>query len=525
MDGETVNVGGTNPTPTPGSAGVSSQVSGAAATVSNLAGATGGIDGGNLVQPDLDEELYKFKGDDTPLMQIALKAKRVKVTSPEVDHYMIDEPRTCVTTTAAVAKGTSNQFVVSLDGDDQQIPRPYGTLLAVGVDGYTEDGSKATPGKDLMLFVVGHDPTTGNPICRAVNGPKSTTDAEYCTTPAIPAGTKLILLGNALYETQKKVDPDLFVPQPTRVFLQKRGMNRIVSDYFDAVKKRIPFTKAIIAEAALTKFKCDTNRSLLAGRKGKIKVNTPEVGVQDIYFSEGVRYQVKKEIQHIGKWTYEEFIALAKMFFTGEDVPSSGLTLCGKNFLENIQCIDFSKHPEVKIDVKTNKFGWTVTAIHTVFGDIEFKREPTFDRLGWSNSAFLLSPDRLVRYVLAAEHSSSDRVEGEEATRESILTWDAIALKGSCHLWINGEDTTANDNVNEDAAHYLFYEGSTAPESPVDGGIYYLLSDCPGIAVTAVKGTLWRAKNTTTTTGEGASATTKTTTTWSEYEVGDVISV
>jgi len=113
--------------------------------------------------PTLTKNFYKFKGDDTPLMQIALKAKRVKVTSPEVDHYMIDEPRTCVTTTAAVAKGTSNQFVVSLDGDDQQIPRPYGTLLAVGVDGYTEDGSKATPGKGLMLFVVGHDPATANP--------------------------------------------------------------------------------------------------------------------------------------------------------------------------------------------------------------------------------------------------------------------------------------------------------------------------------------------------------------------------
>ena len=156
-----------------------------------------------------------------------------------------------------------------------------------------------------------------------------------------------------------------------------------------------------------------------------------------------------------------------------------------------------------------------------MFGDIEFKREPTFDRLGWSNSAFLLSPDRLVRYVLAAEHKSSDRVEGEEATRESILTWDAIALKGSCHLWINGENTSANDNVNEDAAHYLFYEGATAPESPVDGGIYYLLSDCPGIAANAVKGTLWQAKNTTS--GSGETAT--TTTTWSEYEVGDVITV
>ena len=76
MDGETVNVGGTNPTPTPGTAGVQSQVGGAATTVSNVAGATGGIGPGNLVQSDLDNELFKFKSDDTPLCSSCFTPKR-----------------------------------------------------------------------------------------------------------------------------------------------------------------------------------------------------------------------------------------------------------------------------------------------------------------------------------------------------------------------------------------------------------------------------------------------------------------
>ena len=201
MNGETVNVGGSYSTPTPGTAGVNSQVGGAAITVSNVAGATGGIDAGNLVERDIDQELFKFKSDDTPLMQLMLKAKKVKVTSPEVDHYMIDEPRSNVTTTTAVNAGSSQQFILPLLANDAAIPRPYGTLLAKGVDGYAEDGKTKTPGKDLMLFVTGHDPSTGNPIVRAVNGPKATTNDEYCTTPAIPAGTVLIILSNALYET------------------------------------------------------------------------------------------------------------------------------------------------------------------------------------------------------------------------------------------------------------------------------------------------------------------------------------
>lgn len=491
MDGETVQVGGKNPTPTPGTAGVASQVPGAPTTVSGVADATGGVGPGNLVQSDLDQELYKFKSDDTPLMQLMLKAKKVKVNSPEVEHYMIDEPRSSVTSTTKVTAGTAKQFILPLLSNDAEIPRPYGTLLAKGVDGYAEDGTTKTPGKDLMLFVTGHDPASGNPICRAVNGPKTNSTDEYCTTPEIPQGTTFIILSNALYETQKEVDPDLIVPQGQTVYLQKRGMNQIVSDYYEAQKKKIPFGKAVIAEAAITNFKVRGNRTLYAGRKGKFKVQTEKAGVQYVYCTEGVRYQVKKEIQHIGKWTIEEIIALAKMTFTGEDVPKSVIALAGKNFLENIQCIDYSKHPEIQISTKTNPVGWVVTNFHTVFGDIEFKHDPTLDRLKWSNSAFIVAPDRLVHYQYSAEHSSKDRMEGEEATRESMLVWDALALKGSCHIWINGE----GDSENTSATQIHLWDSAEAPESPVEGGVYYLLQDCPAINAEAVCGQMWQYKS------------------------------
>ena len=501
---EVVNVGGANPAPTPGSAGVQSQVAGAATTVSNVAGATGGIGAGNLVERDLDENLFHFKSDDTPLMQLMLRAKKVPVNSPEVDHYMIDEPRSSVVSTEAVSAGTAQQFILPMAANDASIPRPYGTLLVKGVDGYAEDGATVTPGKDLMLFVVGHDTATGNPIVRAVNGPKATKADEYCKTPAIPAGTTLVILSNALYETQKEVDPDLIVPQPTTVFLQKRGMNQIVSDYYEAQKKRIPFGKAVIAEAAITNFKVRGNRTLYAGRKGKMKVQTPKAGVQDVYFTEGVRYQVKKELQHTGKWTIEEIIALAKMVFTGEDVPKSVICLGGKNFLENIQCIDYSKHPEIQITTKTNPLGWVVTNFHTVFGDFELKHDPTLDRLKWSNSAFIVAPDRLVHYQYSAEHSSSERMEGEEATRESMLVWDALALKGSCHVWINGE----GESETSGAVHYHLWDSVDAPESPADGCVYYLLQDCQGISDEALTGQMWQYKGSA----------------WVEY-AGDVMSV
>lgn len=485
---EPVNLNGGNPAVTTGTAGVKSQVNGAAATASNLAAATGGIAGGNLVEPDIDQLLFQIKGDDTPLMQMMLLARKVKVESPVVEHYMFDEPRSRVVTIEAVAATNSQRAILPLGSGDQQIPRPYGTLLCKGVAGWTADGSKQDPNKELLLFVVDHDAATGNPIVYACNGPKTNTSDEYCTMPEIPAGTTIILLANALYETQKNVDPDLVIPQATQVYLQKRGMNQIVSDYFDSVKKRIPYSKALLAEAAITKFKTDGNRTLYAGQKSHFKVNTGKVGVQDIYTTEGVRYQVKKELRHIGKWTIEEFIALTKMVFTGEDVPKKVVCLSGKNFLENIQCMDYSKHPEIQISVDTNDYGWSVTKFHTVFGDIEFKHDPTLDRLGWANSALILAPDRLVHYQYSAEHTSKDRVDGEEATREALLVWDALALKGSCHIWVDGE---GNDEATN-ATTYILWESDEAPAEPIEGAVYYLVNDCPGIAKQAMAGQVWQ---------------------------------
>lgn len=473
-----------------GTSGRATQLPGQAATVSNAANATGGLAAGNFIESDIDDELFRFNSDDTPLMNLMLKAKRVKVSSPEVDHYMIDEPRSYVRVTETVRASSQMQTPLPLDANDQTLPRPYSTLLVKGVSGYDAEGRFVTPGKDLMLFVTGYDPTTNNPIVRAVNGPRTNPADDVCTIPSIPKGATCVLLANSLYETQKEVDPDLIVPMPTKIYLQKRGMNQVVSDYFDSQRKRIPFSKAIIAEQAISNFKVRGNRTLWAGRGGKFKVNIPKMGMQNVYCTEGLRWQFKRELQHEGKWTVERVIALAKMFFTGEDVPKTAMLLAGKNLLEQIQCIDFSGHPEIQITTKTNAIGWTVTNFHTVFGDIEIKREPTLDRLGWSNSGAMIGEDRLVHYIYSAEHSFSDRVEGEEATRNGILIWDALALKGACHIWIDGE----GGDEGRTEFSFKIWERTTAPENPKSEDIYYLTCDCPGIDESARCGQLWQVK-------------------------------
>ena len=491
QENESVPVATGNATLTEGTAGLQDIVAGQAATVSAAADASGGLTAGNFIDTDVDRELLAFNAEDTPLMNLMLRAKRVNVNSPEVDHYMIDEAKSCVYTTSPCGGGTRAYTVLPLNESDGNALRPYTTLLVKGVDGYDAEGKNKTPGRDLMLFVTGQDSNTGSPVVRAVNGKKTTPEDEFGQIPSIPTGTKVIILANSLYETQKEVDPDLILPQPTRIYLQKRGMNQVVSDYFESQRKRMPFSHAVIAEQAIANFKVRGNRTLWAGRAGKFKVNVPKMGMQYVYTTEGLRWQFRRELEEPGTWTVDKIIAMAKMFFTGEDVPKSALLLAGKNLLEAIQKIDYTRHPEIQISPKVNSVGWTVTNFHTVFGDIEIKREPTLDRLGWSNSGALIGDNRLVHYVYSEEHAFEDRVEGEEATRNGLLIWDALALKGTCHLWINGEGRDA-DTGN---SIIKLWDKDTAPtaEEVKDGMVIYLTMDCPGISILAKSGQLWKA--------------------------------
>ncbi len=482
-----------NQTPTTGTTGLQTQLPGVSALVSELAAADGGIDAGHFVEPDVDEELLRFNPDDTPLMNLMLRAKKVMVKSPEVVHYVADDQRHSVTTTEAIAESSAQQTTLPLAANDQNMLRAYTTLLVQGVDGYDDTGAAVVAGKPLMLFVTGQDTTTGLPVVRAVNGPKANPTDEVCTIPAIPVGTTMVILSNALYETQKEVEPDLFLPQPTTIYLQKRGMNQVVSDYFDSQRKQIPFSKAILAEQAIQNYKVRANRSLWAGRKGKFSVQT-KIGMQTIYSTEGIRWQFRRKLAAPQKWTVEKIIALAKMFFTGEDVPKTAILLAGKNLLESIQCVDYSQHPEVQVTAKTNTAGWLVTNFHTVFGDIEIKREPTLDRLGWSNSGALLGENRLVHYQRVAEHSYSERVEGEEATRTGILSWDALALKGTCHIWIDGESDGTVEAGMTNLTTWTSASGA-APEGSdlIAGMVYYMMQRTTlGTGLTAPAGTLWQ---------------------------------
>lgn len=266
-------------TPSAGSAGLQTQLGGAPTTVSGVENASGGM--GELVMPEVDKRIFMFERDQNSLMQLMLMAKSVNVHSMEVKHYAIDQG-TPIVTVASV-----NGNTITLVNADQKKVRAYDTLMVKGVKGYDFiGGTNVKSRRPLQLFVksVNNDDTI---TCIATNGVKQAATDQYGSLPTatsptasntniIAAGTKLVRMANAMYETQKWVDPNTVIPSPDDLYLQKRGMTSIVSKYLADQNMEIPYDEAVKAEAQLREFKAAGNRTLLISQQNKI----PQFGIK-----------------------------------------------------------------------------------------------------------------------------------------------------------------------------------------------------------------------------------------------------
>ena len=459
-----------SPKPSNGIGGLATQGIGDATTVSNASEL-----GSDLIDADVDDQITSIASDESIIDTIKRRIRRqVRVNSFEVDHYLIDDKRSKAYTneTYTGIKATRAEIPFSTTGE-RKIFQEYYTAICKGVNGYDPTGQVELPGVDLMLFFVGKNSTTEAPIAMAVNGPKVNSSDDYCVVPTIPAGTEVILLSSAAYETQKFIAPSTIVPVPERMFLQKQLCNSIVSDYFAAQKKRILFSESQIAEAVLRQFRLESCRTAWVGQPGKFKVQAMDnaMGYQWDYFSKGIRWQCKRQYDLSSKITLADLINLSMVKFTGFNCTKKAIWLLGKQLLNDIQKIDLTLHKNISVS-GDKVFGIECTKIHTVFGDIDLIHDPTLDALGYAHCGGLIDENGLVRYYMKNEDAKTENVDGEEAKREVVMTIDCLCLKGYSHIWVNGSATESDipgaSKVTSAAA---------LPESPVLNDVVILTAD------------------------------------------------
>ena len=456
--------------PSRGIGGLSTQGIGDATTVSNASELSP-----SLIDAEVDDQIVSIASDESVIDTIKRKVRRqVRVTSFEVDHYLIDDKR---------SKAYTNEVYNGMNATRAEIPfattgerkifQEYFTAICKGVNGYDSTGQVEMPGVDLMLFFVGKNSTTEAPIAMAVNGPKQNATDDYCVVPTIPAGTEVILLSSAAYETQKFIAPSTIVPVPERMYLQKQLCNSIVSDYFIAQKKRTNFNKAQIAEAILRQFRLESCRTAWVGQPGKFKVQAMDasMGYQWDYFSKGIRWQFKRQYDLASKITFADLINLSMVKFTGFNCTKKAIWLLGKQLLNDIQKIDLTLHKNISV-TNGNTFGIECTRIHTVFGDIDLVHDPTLDALGYSNCGGLIDANGLVRYYMKNEDAKTENVEGEEASHQVVMTIDCLCLKGYSHIWVNG---SASESDIPGTSRVV--SSATLPESPNTNDVVVLTAD------------------------------------------------
>ena len=456
--------------PSNGIAGLPTQGLGDATTVSNASELSP-----DLIEAEVDARIIGVASDESVIDTIKRKVRRqVRVTSFEVDHYLIDDKRSkAYTNETYTGIGATRAEIPFSTTGERKIFQEYFTAICKGVNGYDSTGQIEMPGVDLMLFFVGKNSTTEAPIAMAVNGPKVNATDDYCTVPTIPSGTEIILLSSAAYETQKFIAPSTIVPVPERMYLQKQLCNSIVSDYFAAQKKRIQFNKSQIAEAILRQFRLESCRTAWVGQPGKFKVQAMDaaMGYQWDYFSKGIRWQFKRQYDLASKITFADLINLSMVKFTGFNCTKKAIWLLGKQLLNDIQKIDLTLHKNINV-TNSNVFGIECTRIHTVFGDIDLIHDPTLDALGYSNCGGLIDANGLVRYYMKNEDSKTENVDGEEAQRQVVMTIDCLCLKGYSHIWVNG---SAAESDSPGTSRVI--SSAVLPESPKTNDVVVLTAD------------------------------------------------
>lgn len=464
-----------SPSATPGGEGLNTQMNGQDGSVTNLSANS------DIVEPDLDEEISKFRSDYFPIDTIARRAaQKKKKSNYVVKHYNIDSARvSCETTEAYTEDTTKKKATLKLDANDKAIFQVYDTINVRGVTGYDSKGKTQTPGIDLMLYVVGVAADTDMPIVVAVNGPKVNESDAECYVPTIPANTELYCMSNAGSESQLFCPPANVVPQPAEVYMQRKLINTKFTEYFKNVSKKIAFDDQDIQEAALWEFRRKCELTYLLGVKGRISIkdaSLPNRGAEDVYFSEGIWWQVRKFYDYKkGAFTYNDFLAITKMKFTGNNGSKVAFFGVGKDLLEDIHKVDYKLYKELTIST-TTKWGIKCTSFESSFGTLNIVHLPILDEAGMRDCGIALDVDYLARYYMddLTSRELDMAVNGEEATRNVTKQIDCLCLKGYSHLIVR---PAADSGAAASAGQIQAKAVTSLPTAPEENEVVYLTVD------------------------------------------------
>ena len=175
-----------------------------------------------LVEDQYDPDIVEFEADNYVLLnhaQTIAQQRTVGGHDYEISHFQIGEEDLKLKITDDIAAGEKIILTAENCEGNMDLLGVSSTIVVKGVPGYENGSQTKRDNGPLVLFVVKADEEAVT--CRPINGitkvegQKSEYLREY-TSPAIPAGTEMIITSTAASESQMIVKPDNSQPPKTK---------------------------------------------------------------------------------------------------------------------------------------------------------------------------------------------------------------------------------------------------------------------------------------------------------------------
>lgn len=369
----------------------------------------------------------------------------------------------------------------------------FSVISIEGATGYQRDasGNEAAVG-DLQLYVTARDNTNISFV--VLNAP-----IAAGTTSTIASGTVFYALATAGSETQVLVEPETFLPEKKMSYLQKKIVTFVVSKELEEQAKKTKFGMTDIKANALYNFKRKCARTHWIGSMGKLQVNVPGIGREDVYTEQGIIPQVPM-LYTYDELSFDDLSAISALEFTENGVSDSAIAFCGKGAIINLMKLINATTTQYKdvCKVEVDEFGIRVRKWRDNFGEIKFVYDPTLDDIGYKDYMVVVDLKNAVRYYMVNDKSSvidmAKSRDARDANAYSQCTIDCVALRGYNAVLVCPNSVAAKA-TQLGGIQATFVTVDTLPASPDAAAKlkkYYLSAESNGFA----KGTIveWDAE-------------------------------
>ena len=240
-----------------------------------------------LVEDQYDPDIVEFEADNYVLLnhaQTIAQQRTVGGHDYEISHFQIGEEDLKLKITANINAGEKIILTAENCEGNMDLLGVSSTIVVKGVSGYEKGSQTKKDGGPLVLFVVGS--TEEAVTCRPINGIAKIegTVSDYLrdyTSPAIPAGTEMIITSTAASESQMIVKPDNSQPRPVTVYLQKMEFNILITDHEREIIKKTSWGLADIKAHALRNFKKKQEYALWIMKQGRFLMRITDDGNEE----------------------------------------------------------------------------------------------------------------------------------------------------------------------------------------------------------------------------------------------------